>query len=651
MPKHRTPDALFIPVLLAGAACAGSATAQVTFDFTDSGQTLGNGSSVTVALGDLDGDGDLDAMVGNYNQPNTVWTNDGSGTFTNSGQALGSSESTSVALGDLDGDGDLDAMVANFNSPNTVWTNDGSGSFTDSGQALGNSNSRSVALGDLDGDGDLDAMVGNWNEPNTVWTNNGSGTFTDSGQALGSSESFSVALGDLDGDGDLDAMVVNWNEPNTVWTNDGSGTFTNSGQALGNSGSWSVALGDLDGDGDLDAMVGNYNAQANTVWTNDGSGTFTNSGQTLGNGRSRSVALGDLDGDGDLDAMVGNAGNQPNTVWTNDGTGSFTDSGQALGNRWSQSVALGDLDGDGDLDAMVANEGQANTVWTNDPSNISAVYNRNSSTWFESAKQAVAAASADDTLLIGGASFDVPGIIDARDLPLTFEARSDVTITDDLMFLPGNGSSFISLDGDALNTYASRGRIIAPENGQLIFNDLEFLDGSQFQQNGSSLLVNGQLATTGGVTYLSGEALAVGISTGINGVNRVADDTDIYGDYTNAGATIIQRGILYIYGDLVNTGTLTGEYNNGFAGGSTPEPGDGFSIGGSYTVGQDATLSMPNPVWWLRVGGDLDIAVDDPADFTMSEATIELNGLAPGNLQTMETLSADLGADEAGFDP
>ncbi|MCH2145170.1 MAG: hypothetical protein MK082_08495, partial [Phycisphaerales bacterium] len=72
MPKHRTPAVLFIPVLLAGAACAGSATAQVTFEFTDSGQALGNGSSITVALGDLDGDGDLDAMVGNIFQPNTV---------------------------------------------------------------------------------------------------------------------------------------------------------------------------------------------------------------------------------------------------------------------------------------------------------------------------------------------------------------------------------------------------------------------------------------------------------------------------------------------------------------------------------------------------------------------------------------------------
>ena len=46
------------------------------------------------------------------------------------------------------------AMVANgrydFNQPNTVWTNDGNGTFTNSGQALGNSDSESVALGDFD---------------------------------------------------------------------------------------------------------------------------------------------------------------------------------------------------------------------------------------------------------------------------------------------------------------------------------------------------------------------------------------------------------------------------------------------------------------------------------------------------------------------
>ena len=75
--SHRTPAVLLLlPALLAGGACAGSASAQVTFEFTNSGQALGNNSSFSVALGDLDGDGDLDAMVANQNQPNTVWTND-----------------------------------------------------------------------------------------------------------------------------------------------------------------------------------------------------------------------------------------------------------------------------------------------------------------------------------------------------------------------------------------------------------------------------------------------------------------------------------------------------------------------------------------------------------------------------------------------
>ena len=59
------------------------------------------------------------------------------GYFIDSGQALGAEDNQGVALGDLDGDGDLDAFFAIYGRPNKVWLNNGSGTFVDSGQELG----------------------------------------------------------------------------------------------------------------------------------------------------------------------------------------------------------------------------------------------------------------------------------------------------------------------------------------------------------------------------------------------------------------------------------------------------------------------------------------------------------------------------------
>jgi hypothetical protein len=359
--------------------------------FSGTGQAFGNAddSSSSVALGDLDGDGNLDAIVTNYGEQSNVWKNDGSGNFTLLGSGLGIGWSNSVALGDLDGDGDLDAVLANGYEADRVWKNDGDGAFTEFGSGFGGydptdysdeefnaSSSKSVALGDLDGDGYLDAMVANA-VGNRTWLNDGTGFFTEFGSGIGNSDSFCVALGDLDRDGDLDAVFANEYQPSRVWKNDGTGRFTEFGSALGDSYSIGVALGDLDADGDLDVMLANFQNQPNTVWQNDGTGQFTKLELELGSSDSRSAALGDLDGDGDLDFMFTNSELQPNTVWENRAdrrsnplAGTFVDSGDELGNdSRSFSVALGDLDGDGDLDAMVANDGlndgDPNTVWTN----------------------------------------------------------------------------------------------------------------------------------------------------------------------------------------------------------------------------------------------------------------------------------------------
>ena len=336
----------------------------------DSGQSLGSTDAGKIAYGDLDGDGDLDAFVANGQEggspgpeyANKIWLNDGSGIFTDSGQSLGTSYGTSVALGDVDGDGDLDAIVTNrLGQANKLWINNGSASFTDSGQTLGASG-QDIALGDVDKDGDLDAYIAVWGS-NQLWLNNGSGTFSDSGQSLGGA-SYGVSLADVDSDGDLDAFIANGGA-NTIWLNNGYGTFSDSGQSLGSSASNRVRLFDLDNDGDIDAFVANYSNNANKVWFNNGAGVFTDSGQNLGSSDSNDVALADLDADGDLDAYVANYA-QGNKIWLNNGAGSFSDSGLSLGTGGSRGVALFDVNSDGDLDAFIVNQEESDKVYFTD---------------------------------------------------------------------------------------------------------------------------------------------------------------------------------------------------------------------------------------------------------------------------------------------
>jgi hypothetical protein len=204
--------------------------------FTDSGQALGDLGSWAAALGDLDGDGDLDAFVANsasdrdaagaprQNEPNTVWLNDGAGRFSDSGQRLGAADTVAAALGDLDGDGDLDAFVGNVRAADEVWLNDGLGNFSVSGQSLGNADTQRVALGDLDGDGDLDG-VADTNDGAWLWLNDGQAAFTGGRQYFWHGPACAANLGDADGDGDLDLLAGCVEREVMVWLNDGAGTW------------------------------------------------------------------------------------------------------------------------------------------------------------------------------------------------------------------------------------------------------------------------------------------------------------------------------------------------------------------------------------------------------------------------------------------
>jgi hypothetical protein len=339
---------LLLAILLPAAVASRSQANQILGIFVDSGQMLGENGENAVAMGDLDGDKDLDGVLSGQ-----VWLNDGAGVLTQKAQDPGlDAYKVEIALSDVDGDEDLD-LIAAMNGPNEIWLNNGSAAFSNSGQTLGDTMSWAVAVGDVDDDKDPDILFAS-DGGHKLYLNNGSGVFTVSTQDLGGSGVRAVALEDVDGDEDLDAFFADC----STYLNNGSGEFTyKEGSPCNPADPVTMDMGDIDGDDDIDAVIGNATKDANIVMVNDGDGNFSNSGQTLGASSTEQVTLSDVDLDGDLDLFTANtteAGGDPaDKVWTNDGKGVFSDSGQALGVTESFGVVLGDVDGDGDPDALV----------------------------------------------------------------------------------------------------------------------------------------------------------------------------------------------------------------------------------------------------------------------------------------------------------
>ena len=319
----------------------------------------------TLAVVDLDGDGDPDILWGDFFEPGLLWLKNvgtcaqpdfhGERVPFPPNAPLETSGYNAPAAGDMYGDGRIDFVVGvlggAFNPAKTSQNNlyeldqTSPGHWTVrttrllDGIDLG---SESVpAFVDLDGDGDSDLVIGTKIEPDDprrgglYWFENvGSRTapaFRYRGR-LGVAPAFhyAPAFGDLDGDGLPDMVLGQFHDAVACYHNEGTRaapSFALADSALVRlpRGSNAVpTLVDIDGDGDLDLFLGSGSGRI-AFFRNDGTPTtprFTLvSDDYLGEkvGRRSVPRFADLNGDGLLDLIVGTEVGPP-AVFVNAGT-------------------------------------------------------------------------------------------------------------------------------------------------------------------------------------------------------------------------------------------------------------------------------------------------------------------------------------------
>lgn len=345
------------------------------------------GASMDVRAADIDADGDLDIILANEFQPNTILINDGQGVFLN-GTAGNlpqkNSDSEDVSIQDFNADGYLDLVFCSEDDVLIGATNvhefylgDGKGSFENSPFKLPDSEANAVIAVDLNEDGYKDLLFGN-NGVNYLLINNGKGEFVLEADRLPAINRTTqdIALGDVDGDGDVDIMEGNENG-NVLLINDGKGYFSDETinrlpQGL-NIETRKVSFADVDGDDDLDMFLSNVEFipgkdRQNRLFVNDGNGFFsdkTSPNLPPDNDYTLDAIFEDVDNDQDLDLILCNFAGGMIKVYTNNGLGSFTDQTLAILGQIYIIDALGiiakDFNGDGLNDLYICDRKSQNT--------------------------------------------------------------------------------------------------------------------------------------------------------------------------------------------------------------------------------------------------------------------------------------------------
>jgi hypothetical protein len=333
-----------------------------------------------VAVADVNHDGHLDILVANADDRTlTVLLGDGREHFRlTPGPPIPTGEGPNdIAMGDLDGDGNLDLVIANTGTPYlTVLLGDGKGGFKPSPRSPFATNSyphvHGVAVGDFNGDGRLDVVTDSWGHDQILLLlGDGAGNLVLPGRLFHTGKRPYQRLRSADFNKDRKPDVVTTDmdiNAVSILLGDGKGAFH---EALGSpfpagAAPWAVAIDDINKDGNPDLVVLPYDRDVPdpkdigvTVLLGDGKGRFAKmQGSPFPlsgcKGPDR-VATGDLNGDGLQDIVVSCAQSSSLVFFLGKKGGGFQTSTRNLKDIGWAGLAVADLNGDGKDDVVVSN--------------------------------------------------------------------------------------------------------------------------------------------------------------------------------------------------------------------------------------------------------------------------------------------------------
>jgi len=305
------------------------------------------------AIGDIDGDGTSDVLVGSQSSVGAVWYHApdwiryavGAGSFSTDGE-----------IADIDGDGDSDVVLSCVSRDRIEWWENLGNPTQANGWAcysIGDDFAHDVCVGDINGDGNLDVVVFRKDlevlwfqappDPHGSWTR----------RSISQLDGEGLGLGDIDGDGDLDLAADRWWFENS----NGQGTSWASTMFAPNWGAQCRDIvADMNGDGVNDIVLSHSEGSGSVSWFENPTWSehVIEPAVLVG---AHSLEVADFDADGEPDVFTGEmhtSSQKRVLVYQNKG-GGLSWTRIILATTGTHNARVGDVTGDGRVDIVGKN--------------------------------------------------------------------------------------------------------------------------------------------------------------------------------------------------------------------------------------------------------------------------------------------------------